>query len=103
MLKPHEVIKLKEHLAEEDSRLPIVFNALSDSNRCNIFRCFLQKDRLCVSDIAKALGISMSLTSQHLRILEITGLVIRQKEGRVVYFLPNTDDKLVRSIIKSVM
>lgn len=102
MLKAYEVKKLKKHLKEEDPRLPIVFNALSDNNRCNIFRCFLEEERLCVSDVAKILGISMSLASQHLKILEMTGLVIREREGRTVYYQPNTDDRLVTSIIKSV-
>jgi DNA-binding transcriptional ArsR family regulator len=103
MLKAHEVKKLKEHLQEEDPRLPIVFNALSDQNRCNIFRLFLKKNKLCVSDVSNILGISMSLASQHLKVLEVTGLVVRKKEGRTVYYLPNTQDKLVSSIVKSVI
>ena len=44
----------------------------------------------------------MSLASQHLKILEITGLLSREKEGRVVYYRPRTDDELVRTIIKAV-
>jgi DNA-binding transcriptional ArsR family regulator len=89
-------------IKNEDERLPIVFNALSDPNRCNIFRSFLKRDRLCVSDIAKTLGISMSLASQHLKVLEITKLLTREREGRTIYFRPNTSDELVRSIIKAV-
>lgn len=104
MLKPHEIKKLNQQLhGEADPRLPIVFNALSDQNRCNIFRCFLKRDKLCVSDISKILGISMSLASQHLKVLEVTGLIVRQKEGRTVYYLPNTQDKLVTSIINAVI
>lgn len=102
MLKAHELKELKRHINDEDPRLPIVFSALSDNNRCNIFRCFLTEKRLCVSDIANTLGISMSLASQHLKTLEVTGMLNRQKEGRVVYFSPNDGDKLVASIIRSV-
>lgn len=89
-------------MKDKDDRLPIVFNALSDPKRCLIFRSFLRHKRLCVSDIAKTLNISMSLASQHLKILEITGLLIREREGRNSYFTPQTEDGLVRIIIKAV-
>jgi DNA-binding transcriptional ArsR family regulator len=102
MLKPQEITKLQKLLKREDERMPIVFNALSDPKRCNIFRSFLRQDRLCVSDIAKTLNISMSLASQHLKILEITKLLVREREGRVIYFRPNVEDELVRTIIKAV-
>jgi DNA-binding transcriptional ArsR family regulator len=102
MLNAREIGKLRSLLTREDDRLPIVFSALSDPTRCRIFRSFLERERLCVSDIAHALRISMSLASQHLKILEITGLLSREKEGRVVYYRPRLDDELVRTIIKAV-
>jgi DNA-binding transcriptional ArsR family regulator len=102
MLNPSEIQKLQSLMKREDDRLPIIFSALGDPRRCKIFRSFLKRDRLCVSDIARTLGISMSLASQHLKILEVTKLVIREREGRSVYFRPNTDDELVATIIKAV-
>jgi DNA-binding transcriptional ArsR family regulator len=102
MLNTKEIAKLQKLLKHEDDRLPIIFNALSDPNRCRIFRSFLKRDKLCVSDISKTLGISMSLASQHLKILEITKLLTREREGRVIYFRPNISDDLVRAIIKAV-
>ncbi len=102
MLDPKEIRKLRSLLAHEDNRLPIVFSALGDPRRCKIFRSFLKRDRLCVSDVSRTLGISMSLASQHLKILEITRLVVREREGRTVYFRPNTQDELIRTIIKAV-
>ena len=102
MLEAREIQKLQGLLRKEDDRLPIVFNALGDPRRCLIFRSFLKRDRLCVSDVARTLKISMSLASQHLKVLEVTKLVVREKEGRTVYYRPNTDDELVRSIIQAV-
>jgi len=102
MLKPKEVQRLRSLLAHEDDRLPIVFAALGDPRRCRIFRGFMKRERLCVSDVSRTFGISMSLASQHLKVLEITGLVNREREGRTVYFRPNTSDELVRAIIKAV-
>ena len=102
MLDAREIGKLRGLMRKEDERLPIVFSALSDPKRCKIFRSFLKSERLCVSDISNLLGISMSLASQHLRILEITGLLLREKDGRVVYYRPKLSDELVRTIIKAV-
>ena len=102
MLDTREIHKLQSLMKGEDERLPIVFSALGDPKRCKIFRSVAAQGRLCVSDIARTFKISMSLASQHLKILEITGLVVRQKEGRTVYFAPKTSDELVRTIIKAV-
>lgn len=102
MLDAREIGKLKSLMRHEDSRLPIVFSALSDGTRCKIFRSFLKRERLCVSDIAKTFDISMSLASQHLKVLEITGLLRREKEGRTVNYYPRIDDELVRTIIEAV-
>lgn len=102
MLNPEEIGKLKKALKKEDARLPIVFSALSDPKRCLIFRSFLKKDRLCVSDISKTFGISMSLASQHLKILDVTGLLTKEKVGRTVYYTPNVKEELVKAIINAV-
>ena len=102
MLNAAEITKLRTLLKREDDRLPIIFSALSDPKRCAIFRSFLKKEKLCVSDISRTLGISMSLASQHLKILEITGLLVREREGRIIYFRPNVTEELVQSIIKAV-
>ena len=102
MLNAVEIKKLQSLLTRDDERLPIIFNALSDARRCKIFRSFLTSERLCVSDISRIFKMSMSLASQHLKILEITKLLIREKEGRTVYFRANADDDLVRTIIKAV-
>jgi DNA-binding transcriptional ArsR family regulator len=101
MLNAKEILKLQSLLKHEDARLPIVFNALGDPRRCLIFRSFLTRDRLCVSDIARIHGISMSLASQHLKVLEVTGLLTREREGRSIYYRPNTGDELVGNIIKA--
>jgi len=102
MLSPKEIQKLRTMVSVDEARLPELFGALGDPRRCNIFRSFLKKEKLCVSDVARTFSISMSLASQHLKILEAKGLVAREKEGRIVYFKPNTADSLVASIIKAV-
>ncbi len=102
MLNAQEIRNLQQRLKKQDDRLPIIFNVLGEPRRCKIFRSFLKRDRLCVSDIAKLLGISMSLASQHLKVLELTGLLRRERQGRTVYFSPNRSDELVNTIIMSL-
>lgn len=102
MLNPKEIEKLQGLMKKKDERLPIVFGALSDPRRCLIFRSFLKADRLCVSDISRTFHISMSLASQHLKILEITGLLIKERQGRTVYYSPNLKEELVNTIIKAI-
>ena len=41
---------------------------------------------VCVSDLAKAVGIPMHTVSQHLRILKERGLVQSRKEAQTVYY-----------------
>jgi DNA-binding transcriptional ArsR family regulator len=102
MLNPAEIRRFKKHFSRDDGRLPIVFSALGEPRRCKIFRSFLTEKRLCVSDVSRLFGISMSLASQHLKILELTGLLVREREGRTVYFRANAKDALVRAIIHAV-
>lgn len=102
MLNQKEIEKLQKKVRKDDTRLPIIFSALGDQRRCLIFRSFLKHDKLCVSDISKIFDMSMSLASQHLKILEITGLLTRTREGRTVYYSPNLDNDLTSSIIQAV-
>ncbi len=102
MLKPHEAKRFMHVLGRKDQRLPIIFNALSDPTRCHIFRSFLKKKQLCVTDVTRIVGISMSSASQHLKILEVTGLVRRERVGRNIYFEANSGDRIVDAIKKAV-
>lgn len=102
MLNDREIRTFRKTLAREDERLPIIFNALGDPRRCKIFRMFLAHKRLCVSDVARIFKMSMSLASQHLKILEITKLLVREREGRTVYYRANLEDELVRTLKSAV-
>jgi DNA-binding transcriptional ArsR family regulator len=103
MLNPQELAKFNKISDPNDKRLSIVFKALGDANRCRILRLFInQKKQLCVSDIAQILKISVAAASQHLKILEITGLIKKDKQGQKVYFIIEDHDPLVRSLIKAV-
>lgn len=103
MLTPHEKSTLKKYIDESDSRLHIIFDALGEQNRCNMFRLFIQNDNLNVGEIADLLGITLPLASQHLKVLEQLDVVERNKVGREVFYKVNQTDPVIMSIIKSVL
>ena len=103
MLTPREKSTLKKYINESDSRLHIIFDALGEQNRCNMFRLFIQNDNLNVGEIADLLGITLPLASQHLKILEQLDVIERNKIGREVFYKVNQADPVIMSIIKSVL
>ena len=67
-----------------------VFKALSDDTRLRIIRLFvLSQEELCLCELTDALEVSQYNVSRHLKVLVSVGLLVRQKEGRWVYFQLN--------------
>jgi ArsR family transcriptional regulator len=62
-----------------------VMRALGDETRLRILRT-LGSGRLCVGDLAHALGVSQPLVSHHLKALKHAGLVGCHREGPWVYY-----------------
>ena len=64
------------------------FKAIGDENRLRILG-MLKGKPLCVCEIAEVLGLAQSTVSRHLKLLEDSGLVHREKDGLwVEYSLP---------------
>ena len=105
MLSDKEIQKFNKLMAKDDKRLSIIFNALSDPKRCKIYRLFIKsKDEdLCVSDIAQIMEISIPSASQHLKILEITGLLSKERRGQKTVFSLNSGDQVVNALVKAVL
>ena len=62
--------------------LDAVFSALSDPTR----RAILEKlaaHECSVGELAKPFDMSLPAISKHLRVLEVSGLIVREKDGRV--------------------
>jgi len=57
------------------------FKALADETRLQILWLLMAKEELCVCDIMRALGITQSKASRHLRYLFNVGLVSDRREG----------------------
>ncbi len=67
--------------------LPL-FQAFADGYRVQIVE-LLRDQELCACDIAKALGITQSKLSFHLKTLREAGLIEGRQEGRWIYYRLN--------------
>jgi len=74
-------------------RLITCFKALSDARRFSIFNMLMEGVQ-CNCEIAERLGVSLSLISYHLRILNEVGLVEAERDphdARWIYYSINTE------------
>ncbi len=73
-------------LAEEDvARLAGLFKAMADPTRLKILVA-LEKDEMCVCDLAAFLDVSESAVSHQLRLLRQLKLVANRRQGPVLYY-----------------
>lgn len=70
---------------EETINLSSFFKTFADPNRLKILMA-LEKQEMCVCDIASFLEISESAVSHQLRYLRNTKLVRNRREGTVLYY-----------------
>ncbi len=60
-----------------------------DESRLKILCIIFKKKKVCVSDIAKELDMSIAIISHHLQVMSRKGLVVSLREGkRICYELP---------------
>lgn len=100
MLKKNQIVGVRKKLASKDSGFILMFRALCDKNRFWIFLLLEERCDLRVNDLATILNISASATSQHLRILEMSGLIERQKRGQACYYKARPKNARVKLLIK---
>jgi len=71
---------------DDAGRLAGLLGLIADPVRSRVLFALASVERLCVGDLALALGVSDDAVSYGLRMLRTAGLVSFQKEGRVVYY-----------------
>lgn len=69
---------------DECKLIASIFKSLSHPIRLRIIK-LLNEKKLSVLEIAEKLGISQSSISQHLKILEENGILMKEKKGNIVY------------------
>lgn len=102
MLKIEELNKIKNKVSNLDDKIISIFSVLGDRNRFLIIKILLENGELCVSDLASVLGISISAVSQHLRVLEMSGLVTSHRMGQMICYDVNKANQKLLSIINLI-
>ena len=62
------------------------FAALGDPNRYKIMKLLYRNEDVCVSEVAAKIGISTAGVSQHMRILEQSGLILKTRKGQKICY-----------------
>lgn len=100
MLNKKQIARIKTAAHSEDAGFPLVFQALGDPCRFNIFVLLMRHRNLCVTDIANVFGITVSAASQQLRVLERLNLVRKLRMGQMVCYEINNEDRMLKQLIK---
>ncbi|MBI2463394.1 winged helix-turn-helix transcriptional regulator [Candidatus Peregrinibacteria bacterium] len=101
MLSKKQIEKIRKHLYKNyDARLPQIFSALGDPCRFYIFQLLLLQHEVCVTDVAKVCKKTVPAASQQLKILEQSGLLVRERMGQVVCYMLNKKDPFMQKFIK---
>tara|TARA_Y100000310_G_scaffold335775_2_gene418661 strand:+ start:1668 stop:1982 length:315 start_codon:yes stop_codon:yes gene_type:complete len=103
MLSGKELQEMQKSLKGARDRLAFVFEALGDSTRLKIFKLLSKKkEDLCVTDVANVFKMSVPAASYQLKILEMVGLIQRERMGKMTCYTLREKDPLVQSIVKII-
>lgn len=71
------------------NELAKLMRTAGDESRLKILCVIFNENKVCVSDIAKKLDLSVAIVSHHLQVMSTHGLVAPIREGkRICYQLP---------------
>lgn len=83
----------------DKQRLVKTFDALGDETRYRIVQLLISGEDICVSELAEAVGISTPGISQQLKVLEMTGLVRKERMGQKICYRLCREDPLVEQVL----
>ncbi len=73
------------------NELAKIMRTAGDESRLKILCVIFSKKKICVSDIAEGLGMSVATASHHLQVMSKEKLVVPVREGkRICYELPKS-------------
>jgi len=79
---------LRKRLPDEPrlKRAGTLFALLADHQRLKILLALKAGNELCVGEVARVLGVSVSVASHHLRKLRDLGILEDRGEGKLAYY-----------------
>ncbi|MFA5135091.1 MAG: metalloregulator ArsR/SmtB family transcription factor [Patescibacteria group bacterium] len=75
-------------------------HVISDPTRVKILMLLNRHGKLCVTDLANIVGVSISAISHQLDLLEHAGVVSNKRMGRVVRYYPQLGDNVFLKIVR---
>lgn len=89
--------------ARDNEQIAALFKALGDPNRLRILWA-LDREEMCVCDLALFLGVSESAVSHQLRQLRQLSMVTSRREGPVMYYRisDNHGHKLIQLALERI-
>ena len=99
ILHPEAIATVRANMLPESEYADIaaLFKNFGDTTRVRILQ-YLQSGELCVSDMAKLLGVTKSAVSHQLQALKAAKLVKARRDGQMIYY--NLDDEHVHQILE---
>jgi len=79
---------LRKRMPEEHrlKRASTLFALLADHQRLKILLALKAANELCVGEVARVLGVSLSVASHHLRKLRDLGVLEDRSSGKLTYY-----------------
>ncbi len=79
-----------------------LFRVLGDPTRLKIMQLLLKEKGVCVGEIAEKLNVSTPAASQHLKLLELHGLLQPVRTGQRICYEPNREIERTNVLIKTI-
>ncbi len=78
-------------IENNEEKLTLILKAISDPTRRALLKQVVQESSMRVTDLAKNHEMSLNAISKHLKVLENSNLIIRQKVGRIHFIKANLE------------
>lgn len=89
-------------LKQQDQQILQAMQLLADETRFKMFRILLESNGLCVSEISTLLGVSVSAVSQHFRMFELSGMVIKKRHGQKICYAISHGNPVLDDLIEVI-
>lgn len=77
-----------------------MFKALGDKTRFRLMKLLVERNNICVSELAEEVNISVAGVSQQLKVLEQAHLIERCRDGQKICYAVDSQSKTNKEILK---
>jgi predicted transcriptional regulator len=86
---------------ESSSKIRII-SAFADETRIDILNLLIKYPDICVSSMASELNLSVSAISQQCKLLELSDVIIRSRNGQKICYKINTRNHTVNNLVNII-